>query len=53
MIFSIYCFVYGIVKGVYDCFKLFSLIEFKSLGLDMLLEDESYWLFFFFMWGIF
>ena len=45
--------VYGTAKGVYDCFKLPSLIEPKSLGLDTLSEDESHWLFFFLTWGTF
>lgn len=45
--------MYGTAKGVYDCFKLPSLIEPKSLGLDTLSEDESHWLFFFLTWGTF
>lgn len=45
--------VYGTAKGVYDCFKLPSLIEPESLGLDTLSEDESHWLFFFLTWGTF
>lgn len=45
--------VYGTAKGVYDCFKLPSLIEPKSLGLDTLSEDERHWLFFFLTWGTF
>ena len=40
-------------QRVYDCFKLPSLIEPKSLGLDTLSEDESHWLFFFLTWGTF